>query len=44
MRGVGSGTLTSVEDPQRDELDLDDGGDDTHPASVRGEEKSATRY
>ena len=29
------GSLTSIEDPQRDELDLDDGGDNTHPASMR---------
>ena len=24
-----------VEDPERDELDLDDGGDNTHPCSSR---------
>ena len=33
VRGVESGSLTSVEDPKRDELDLDDGGDDTHPTA-----------
>jgi len=33
IRGVESRSLTSVEDPKRDELDLDDGGDDTHPTS-----------
>ena len=30
---VESWSLTSVEDPKRDELDLDDGRDDTHPTS-----------
>ena len=27
-------SLTSVQDPKRDQLDLDDGGDATHPAAV----------
>jgi hypothetical protein len=38
--GLETGLLTSVEDPKRDELDLDDGRDDTHPTSRR-EERSA---
>ena len=33
-----SGSLTSVEGPQRDELDLDDGRDDTNPTLARGED------
>jgi len=33
VRGVENRSLTSVEDPERDELDLDDGRDDTHPTS-----------
>ena len=34
-------SLTSVEYPQRDELDLDDGRDDTHPTSAeRGREEN----
>ena len=37
-RGAGSESLTSVENPKRDQLDLDDGGDRTHPTTVREKE------
>jgi len=40
---AGEGSLTSVEDPQRDELGLDNGRDDTYPKSVKGGERSASR-
>lgn len=37
----GKKVLTSVEDPKRHELDLNDGGDDTHPTSSNEGEVSA---
>jgi len=37
-RRAGGESLTPVENPKRDQLDLDDGGDCTHPATVREEE------
>ena len=42
-REAGEGSLTSVEDPERDELGLNDSRDDTYPTSVKEGERSASR-